>query len=213
MYVSDIDKSEIAEGEAYQLSIRHPDGSTQQLDISPRTTVTQFEGLGKRSRSAAASPVPPPASAASAAGPMPAPTTRPRAPDSGNRRDARATRAVLSSVFRPGGAHPEHRPGQGDESVAVTRTPTGPPRRCRSRRPDRIAGKPDGRWCTGLQRRNSASPLSRRKTSTLPESTSPGGRGRRSPARRHGRGGRGGPGRDGPVGAAQRLQHGPPLPG
>ena len=36
MYVSDIDKSEIAEGQAYQLSIRHPDGSTQQLDISEK---------------------------------------------------------------------------------------------------------------------------------------------------------------------------------
>jgi hypothetical protein len=36
MYVSDIDKSEIAEGEAYQLSVRHPDGSTQQLDISAK---------------------------------------------------------------------------------------------------------------------------------------------------------------------------------
>ena len=36
MYVSDIDQSEIPEGEAYQLSIRHPDGSTQQLDISEK---------------------------------------------------------------------------------------------------------------------------------------------------------------------------------
>ena len=36
MYVSDIDRSEIAEGEAYQLSVRHPDGSTQQLDISAK---------------------------------------------------------------------------------------------------------------------------------------------------------------------------------
>jgi hypothetical protein len=34
MYVSDIDQSEIPAGQAYQLSIRHPDGSTQQLDLS-----------------------------------------------------------------------------------------------------------------------------------------------------------------------------------
>jgi hypothetical protein len=48
MYVSDIDKSEIAEGEAYQLSIRHPDGSTQQLDISAKTyRDLKLEGLGK----------------------------------------------------------------------------------------------------------------------------------------------------------------------
>jgi hypothetical protein len=36
MYVSDIDQSEIPAGQAYQLSIRHPDGSTQQLDISEK---------------------------------------------------------------------------------------------------------------------------------------------------------------------------------
>ena len=36
MYVSDLDQSEIAAGQAYQLSIRHPDGSTQQLDISEK---------------------------------------------------------------------------------------------------------------------------------------------------------------------------------
>jgi hypothetical protein len=48
MYVSDIDKSEIAEGEAYQLSIRHPDGSTQQLDISEKNyRDLKLEGLGK----------------------------------------------------------------------------------------------------------------------------------------------------------------------
>jgi hypothetical protein len=33
MYVSDLDQSEIPAGQAYQLSIRHPDGSNQQLDI------------------------------------------------------------------------------------------------------------------------------------------------------------------------------------
>jgi hypothetical protein len=36
MYISDIDQSEIPAGQAYQLSIRHPDGSTQQLDISEK---------------------------------------------------------------------------------------------------------------------------------------------------------------------------------
>jgi hypothetical protein len=34
MYVSDIDQSEIPAGQVYGLSIRHPDGATQQLDIS-----------------------------------------------------------------------------------------------------------------------------------------------------------------------------------
>jgi hypothetical protein len=36
MFVSDIDQSEIPAGQTYQLSIRHPDGSTQQLDISEK---------------------------------------------------------------------------------------------------------------------------------------------------------------------------------
>ena len=48
MYVSDIDQTEINPGEAYQLSIRHPDGSTQQLDISARNyRDLRLEGLGK----------------------------------------------------------------------------------------------------------------------------------------------------------------------
>jgi hypothetical protein len=48
MYVSDIDQSEISAGEAYQLSIRHPDGSTQQLDISAKNyRELKLEGLGK----------------------------------------------------------------------------------------------------------------------------------------------------------------------
>jgi hypothetical protein len=48
MYVSDIDRTEIAEGQAYQLSIRHPDGSTQQLDISAKNyRDLKLEGLGK----------------------------------------------------------------------------------------------------------------------------------------------------------------------
>jgi hypothetical protein len=48
MYVSDIDQSEIAAGEAYQVSIRHPNGSTQQLDISEKNyRDLKLEGLGK----------------------------------------------------------------------------------------------------------------------------------------------------------------------
>jgi hypothetical protein len=48
MYVSDMDQSEIPAGQAYQLSIRHPDGSTQQLDISERNyRELKLEGLGK----------------------------------------------------------------------------------------------------------------------------------------------------------------------
>jgi hypothetical protein len=48
MYVSDIDQSEITPGEAFQLSIRHPDGSTQQLDISAKNyRELKLEGLGK----------------------------------------------------------------------------------------------------------------------------------------------------------------------
>jgi hypothetical protein len=48
MYVSDIDGTEIAGNEAYQLSIRHPDGSTQQLDISAKNyRDLKLEGLGK----------------------------------------------------------------------------------------------------------------------------------------------------------------------
>ena len=51
MYVSDIDQSTIAAGEAYQLSIRHPDGSTQQLDISAKNyRDLKLEGLGKTLR-------------------------------------------------------------------------------------------------------------------------------------------------------------------
>ena len=48
MYVSDIDGDEIQAGSAYQLSIRHPDGSTQQLDISEKNyRDLKLEGLGK----------------------------------------------------------------------------------------------------------------------------------------------------------------------
>jgi hypothetical protein len=48
MYVSDIDQSEIPAGQAYQLSIRHPDGSTQQLDISEKNyRALKLAGVGK----------------------------------------------------------------------------------------------------------------------------------------------------------------------
>ena len=57
MYVSDIDRSEIAEGEAYQLSIRHPDGSTQQLDISAKNyRDLKLEGLGPASSASCRGP-------------------------------------------------------------------------------------------------------------------------------------------------------------
>ena len=48
MYVSDLDQSEIPAGQAYQLSIRHPDGSTQQLDISEQNyRDMKLSGVGK----------------------------------------------------------------------------------------------------------------------------------------------------------------------
>ena len=48
MHVSDLDQSEIPAGQAYQLSIRHPDGSTQQLDISEQNyRDLQLAGVGK----------------------------------------------------------------------------------------------------------------------------------------------------------------------
>ncbi len=48
MYVSDMDAQEIAAGQVYQLTIRHPDGSTQQLDISAQNYKgLKLEGLGK----------------------------------------------------------------------------------------------------------------------------------------------------------------------
>ena len=47
MHVSDMDEQEIAAGQAYQLTIRHPDGSTQQLDISAQNYKgLKLEGLG-----------------------------------------------------------------------------------------------------------------------------------------------------------------------
>ena len=48
MFVSDLDQSEIPAGQAYQLSIRHPDGSTQQLDISEKNyRELKLAGVGK----------------------------------------------------------------------------------------------------------------------------------------------------------------------
>ena len=48
MYVSDIDQSEIPVGQVYQLSIRHPDGSTQQLDISEKNYRSlKLQSVGK----------------------------------------------------------------------------------------------------------------------------------------------------------------------
>jgi hypothetical protein len=48
LYVSDIYQSEIPAGQAYQLSIRHPDGSTQQLDISDKNyRDLKLAGVGK----------------------------------------------------------------------------------------------------------------------------------------------------------------------
>jgi hypothetical protein len=42
------DQSEIPAGQAYQLSIRHPDGSTQQLDISEKNyRDLKLAGVGK----------------------------------------------------------------------------------------------------------------------------------------------------------------------
>ena len=47
-YVSDIDQSEIPAGKEYQLSIRHPDGATQQLDISEKNyRALKLQNMGK----------------------------------------------------------------------------------------------------------------------------------------------------------------------
>jgi hypothetical protein len=48
MYVSALDQSEIPAGQVYQLSIRHPDGSTQQLDISEKNyRALKLQSAGK----------------------------------------------------------------------------------------------------------------------------------------------------------------------
>ena len=49
MHVSDIDQSEIPAGKVYQLSIRHPDGATQQLDISEKNyRALKLQNMGQR---------------------------------------------------------------------------------------------------------------------------------------------------------------------
>jgi hypothetical protein len=51
MYVSDLDQSEIPAGQVYQLLIRRPDGSTQQLDISEKNyRALKLQGVGKTLR-------------------------------------------------------------------------------------------------------------------------------------------------------------------
>ena len=88
MYLSDLDQSEIPAGKAYQLSIRHPDGSTQQLDISEKNyRDLKLAGVGKtlkkrgRKPGATTAAPPPRASAARARTanrpPPPDPSTRP----------------------------------------------------------------------------------------------------------------------------------------
>ena len=48
MHVSDIDQSEIPAGKVYQLSVRHPDGATQQLDISEKNyRALKLQNIGK----------------------------------------------------------------------------------------------------------------------------------------------------------------------
>ena len=48
MYVSDMDQTEIPAGQVYQLQVKHPDGSTQVLDISEKNyRDLKLEGLGK----------------------------------------------------------------------------------------------------------------------------------------------------------------------
>jgi len=48
MHISDIDQSEIPAGKVYQLSIRHPDGATQQLDISEKNyRALNLKNMGK----------------------------------------------------------------------------------------------------------------------------------------------------------------------
>ena len=88
MYVSDLDQSEIPGGQAYQLSIRHPDGSTQQLDISEKNyRDLKLAGMGKTLKKRGRKPGATTAAAAARAGaarartpnrpPPPDPSTRP----------------------------------------------------------------------------------------------------------------------------------------
>jgi hypothetical protein len=82
MYVSDIDQSEIPPGQVYQLSIRHPDGSTQQLDISEKNyRALRLQGVGKTLKKRGRKP----GSSAGAAG-----AARPRRPRQNSKRPATA---------------------------------------------------------------------------------------------------------------------------
>ena len=66
MHVSDMDEQEIAAGQAYQVTIRHPDGSTQKLDISAQNYQgLKLEGLGKMTKKRGRKPGSGPANAAS----------------------------------------------------------------------------------------------------------------------------------------------------
>ena len=61
MYVSDLDQSEIPAGKVYQLSIRHPDGATQQLDISEKNyRALKLQNMGKTLKKRGRKPGPPP---------------------------------------------------------------------------------------------------------------------------------------------------------
>jgi hypothetical protein len=66
MHVSDMDEQEIAAGQGYQLTIRHPDGSTQQLDVSAQNCKrVKLEGLGRMAKKRGRRPGSGPAQAAS----------------------------------------------------------------------------------------------------------------------------------------------------
>ncbi|HYT25295.1 MAG TPA: hypothetical protein VEP73_02250 [Actinomycetota bacterium] len=89
MYVSDIDGDEIPAGSAYQLSVRHPDGSTQQLDISEKNyRDLKLEGLGKTLKKRGRKPGSSTNKAAAGAG-----TTRRRSSRSANGNATQATTA------------------------------------------------------------------------------------------------------------------------
>jgi hypothetical protein len=48
MYVSDVDQTEIPEGQVYRLEVKHPDGSTQILDLSAENyKALNLDGKGK----------------------------------------------------------------------------------------------------------------------------------------------------------------------
>ena len=76
MYVSDIDKREIPAGQVYQLQVKHPDGSTQVLDISEQNYHDlKIDGMGKILKKR---------------GRKPGSTTRTAAASTGRRRTAKA---------------------------------------------------------------------------------------------------------------------------